>query len=290
MRTLYFDCGMGAAGDMLTAALYELLDDAERKSFIEQINSLGLENVNVSADKMMKCGIIGTHMTVSIGGIEEDVIHEHHHDHDYEHSHEHDHHDHEHSHEHEHHHEHEHTHEHDHEHSHEHHHSSLHDIEDIINGLNVSDFVKAHSIQIYKLIAEAESVAHDKDIYEIHFHEVGTMDAIVDVVSVCILMEKLNAARIIASPIHVGSGHVHCAHGILPVPAPATAYILKGVPIYGGGIKGELCTPTGAAILKHFVNDFTDMPVMITEAIGYGMGKKDFTAANCVRVMLGETK
>lgn len=265
MRTLYFDCGMGAAGDMLTAALYELLDDSERKSFIEQINSLGLENVNVSADKMMKCGIIGTHMTVSIGGIEEDVIHEHHHNH-------------------------EHTHEHDHEHSHEHHHSSLHDIEDIINGLKVSDFVKAHSIQIYKLIAEAESVAHDKDIYEIHFHEVGTMDAIVDVVSVCILMEKLNAARIIASPIHVGSGHVHCAHGILPVPAPATAYILKGVPIYGGGIKGELCTPTGAAILKHFVNDFADMPVMITEAIGYGMGKKDFTAANCVRVMLGETK
>lgn len=301
MRTLYFDCGMGAAGDMLTAALYELLDDSERKSFIEQINSLGLENVNVSADKMMKCGIIGTHMTVSIGGIEEDVIHEHHHDHehshehdhhhDHEHSHEHEHHhEHEHTHDHDHHHEHEHTHDHDHEHSHEHHHSSLHDIEDIINGLNVSDFVKAHSIQIYKLIAEAESVAHDKDIYEIHFHEVGTMDAIVDVVSVCILMEKLNAARIIASPIHVGSGHVHCAHGILPVPAPATAYILKGVPIYGGGIKGELCTPTGAAILKHFVNDFADMPVMITEAIGYGMGKKDFTAANCVRVMLGETK
>lgn len=280
MRTLYLDCGMGAAGDMLTAALYELLDKNEREAFINQVNGLGLENVKISAEKMMKCGIVGTHMTVEIGGIEEDAIHEHHHDH--EHSHEHEHH-----HDHEHHHEHEHSHGHDH--AHAHHHSSLHDIKHIINNMNVSDFVKENAIQIYKLIAEAESVAHDKDIYEIHFHEVGTMDAIVDVTSVCILMEKLGIQKVVASPVHVGSGHVHCAHGILPVPAPATAYILKGVPIYGGGIKGELCTPTGAAILKHFVSSFSDMPVMITEQIGYGMGKKDFTAANCVRAMLGET-
>ena len=304
MKTLYLDCGMGAAGDMLTAALYELLNDEERKSFIEQINGLNLPGVNVSASKMMKCGIVGTHMTVTVGGIEEDVIHEHshehHHDHEHHHNHEHEH-DHEHEHEHhhdqehdqEHDHDHEHEHDHDHNHSHDHahghHHSSLHDIENIINNMNVSATVKANVISIYKLIAEAESVAHDKDIYEIHFHEVGTMDAIVDVTSVCILMEKLDILKVYASPVHVGSGHVHCAHGILPVPAPATAYILKGVPIYGGGIKGELCTPTGAAILKHFVNEFGNMPIMTTEQIGYGMGKKDFTAANCVRAMLGET-
>lgn len=295
MRTLYLDCGMGAAGDMLTAALYELLNAEERKAFIEQINGLNIPDVNVTAEKMIKCGIVGTHMTVKVGGIEEDVIHEHSHEHEHNHDNEHGHshdHAHDHGHNHEHTHDHEHIHDHGHEHAHgehTHHHSSLHDIENIINELNVTDTVKANAISIYKLIAEAESVAHDKDVYEIHFHEVGTMDAIVDVTSVCILIEKLNIQKIIASPIHVGSGHVHCAHGILPVPAPATAYILKGVPIYGGGIKGELCTPTGAAILKHFVNEYGNMPIMTTDQIGYGMGKKDFTAANCVRAMLGET-
>lgn len=116
------------------------------------------------------------------------------------------------------------------------------------------------------------------------------MDAIADVVAVCLLLDKLGAERIIASPIHVGSGHVHCAHGILPVPAPATAHILTGIPIYGGSIQGELCTPTGAALLRHFVTAFDQMPVMRTSAIGYGMGKKDFPQANCVRVLFGETE
>ncbi|MBQ4563020.1 MAG: nickel pincer cofactor biosynthesis protein LarC, partial [Lachnospiraceae bacterium] len=122
-----------------------------------------------------------------------------------------------------------------------------------------------------------------------HFHEVGNMDAIADITAVCYLMDKLNVDRIIVSPIHVGSGQVRCAHGILPVPAPATALILKDVPIYGGEIRGELCTPTGAALLKHFANSFGPMPMMQTTAIGYGMGKKDFPAANCVRAMLGES-
>ena len=103
-------------------------------------------------------------------------------------------------------------------------------------------------------------------------------------------MECLSPDRVVVSPVHVGSGHVKCAHGILPVPAPATAYILRDVPIYGGGIKSELCTLTGAALLKHFATSFGDMPVMRTAAIGYGMGKKDFTAVNCVRALLGETE
>ena len=111
-----------------------------------------------------------------------------------------------------------------------------------------------------------------------------------DITAVCMLMERLAPDQVIASPVHVGSGHVHCAHGILPVPAPATAYILKDVPIYGGQIEGELCTPTGAALLKHFATGFGSMPVMKTEAIGYGMGKKDFPAANCLRAFLGETE
>lgn len=116
------------------------------------------------------------------------------------------------------------------------------------------------------------------------------MDAVADVTAVCLLMEKIAPDRVVASPVHVGSGQVRCAHGILPVPAPATTYILQGVPIYGGEIWGELCTPTGAALLKHFVTEFGSMPVMKTTAVGYGMGKKDFPAANCVRALLGETE
>ena len=117
----------------------------------------------------------------------------------------------------------------------------------------------------------------------------GTLDAVADVVGVCLLMHELDADKIIASPVHVGSGTVRCAHGVLPVPAPATALLLKGVPIYGGEIKGELCTPTGAALLKHFVQEFGSMPAMMPEAYGYGMGKRDFPAANCVRAVLGQS-
>ena len=288
MRTLYLDCSMGAAGDMLSAALYELLDDKE--GFIKKINNAGIPKVEVNAEAMSKCGILGTHMNVFVDGVSEGSDeHEHHHDNEHEHEHDHHHdHDHEHEHEHDHHHDHEHVHEH--EHHHEHHHASLKDIEDIIDSLNLSDKVKADAKEVYALIAEAESVAHGKDVTEIHFHEVGTMDAIADITMVCVLIEEINPGRIIASDLHVGSGHVHCAHGILPVPAPATAYILKGIPFSAGHEKGELCTPTGAALLKHFVDEFTEMPVITVERIGYGMGKKDFSQANCVRAFLGDIK
>jgi uncharacterized protein (TIGR00299 family) protein len=142
---------------------------------------------------------------------------------------------------------------------------------------------------VYGLIAEAESHAHGQPVDQIHFHEVGSMDAVADVTAVCLLMNRIAPDQVIASPVHVGSGHVRAAHGVLPVPAPATAFILKDVPIYGGRIQGELCTPTGAALLKHFADRFGDMPAMKVRGIGYGMGKKDFEAANCVRVMLGDS-
>lgn len=166
----------------------------------------------------------------------------------------------------------------------------MHEIAHIVHHLPVSDKVKADILAVYSLIAEAESHAHGVPVTEIHFHEVGTMDAVADVTAVCLLMEKIGPGQVIASPVHVGSGQVRCAHGILPVPAPATAYILRDVPLYGGETRGELCTPTGAALLKHFVTRFGSMPVMKTTAIGYGMGKKDFPAANCVRALLGETE
>ena len=306
MKTLYLECGMGAAGDMLTAALLELMPDPE--AAVAELNGLGIPGVQFSKEAVSKCGIGGTHMTVKVHGEEEseEMFHHHHEHHDHLHEHEHDdesachehHHDHEHIHEgHEHHHEH--AHEHSHEHTHEHgdaghthhHHSSLHDIEHIIcDHLNLPDQVKQDVMAVYGLIAEAESHAHGVPVTEIHFHEVGTMDAIADITAVCLLMNKIAPDQVIVSPVHVGSGHVHCAHGILPVPAPATAYILNGVPMYGGAVKGELCTPTGAALLKHFATRFGDMPVMRTEAIGYGMGKKDFEQANCIRAMLGETE
>jgi uncharacterized protein (TIGR00299 family) protein len=162
------------------------------------------------------------------------------------------------------------------------------DIEDMINGTAASDKVKKDAINVYKLIAEAESKVHGEPVSEIHFHEVGAMDAVADVTACCYLMDAIGADRIIASPVRTGRGHVHCAHGILPVPAPATANILVGVPNYQGDIDGEMCTPTGAALLKYFADDFGDQPVMKTTSIGYGMGKKDFPQLNAVRASLGE--
>lgn len=297
MRTLYLDCGMGAAGDMLTAALSELLPDQD--AFFEKMNALGIPGVHFEKEKTQKCGITGTHSKVTVNGEEEESLDVHHHDHDHHHDHEDHHHDHEdHHHDHDHYHDHEdhdhdhedHHHDHDHAHGAHHHHSSLHDIEHIVRDhLPVSDRVKDDAMAVYQLIAQAESAAHGVPVDQIHFHEVGTMDAVADITAVCMLMEELSVDQVIVSPVHVGSGKVRCAHGILPVPAPATAYILKDVPIYGGRIQGELCTPTGAALLKYFATKFGDMPVMKTKAIGYGMGKKDFEMANCVRAMLGET-
>ncbi len=285
---------MGAAGDMLTAALTELMPDPD--GFARELNAAGIPGVEFIKEKTQKCGITGTHMKVVVNGMceGEDDLHDEHSHHD-GHSHEH-HHEHAHDHATEHTHEHETEHTHDHEHSHEHSHSHTHshhgvaDIEHVVNDhLNLPENVKKDVLAVFNLIAEAESAVHDKPVSEIHFHEVGTMDAVADITAVCLAINKLSPEQIVASPVCVGSGQVKCAHGILPVPAPATALILKGIPIYSGKIKGELCTPTGAALLKHFASKFTEMPAMSVSAVGYGMGTKDFEAANCVRAMLGES-
>lgn len=269
MKTLYLDCSMGAAGDMLAAALLELLPDPD--AFVDELNALEIPGVQFTRETAVKCGITGTHLQVTVHG-EAEESHDAHHHHDHEHEHSHDH---------------AHTHEHDHDHSH-HHHTALADIEHLVRGhLHLPEAVCDDVMAVYGLIAEAESQAHGKPVAEVHFHEVGTLDAVADITAVCLLMQRLAVDEVVASPVHVGAGQVHCAHGILPVPAPATATILKEVPIYGGSIQGELCTPTGAALLKHFVSRFGEMPALRTEAIGYGMGKKDFPAANCVRALLG---
>ena len=273
---------MGAAGDMLLASLAELTGDV--KACEDKLNSLGIPDVTYEFEKSVKCGIEGTHAHVAVHGVEEDEhMHDHHHE---EHHHEHTHEEHAHTHEHEHH-DHDHHHEHEHE-EHHHHHTHMSDIENIINGLNVSDKVKSDALAVYGLIAEAESKAHGKPITDIHFHEVGTMDAVADIVGVCYLLEQIGAGKIVVSPLATGFGSVRCAHGILPVPAPATASIIEGNPTYSGNIEGELLTPTGAALLKHFADSFGTRPVMAIEKTGYGMGKKDFAKANMLRTFLGE--
>jgi len=245
MKTLYIDCGMGAAGDMLAAALLELLPD--RDAFVQRLNGIGIPGVTFAAEKSIKCGIAGTHLTVKVGGVEEG------------------------------------------EQPHDHSHGTMTDIRTVVSGLRIPGAVKLDILAVYGELAEAESHVHGVSVEQIHFHEVGNLDAIADITAVCLLLHELEVDTVIASPVHVGSGSVRCAHGILPVPAPATAYLLRDVPIYGGSIPGELCTPTGAALLKHFAESFGDMPVMRVQTIGYGMGKKDFPRANCVRALLGQT-
>ncbi len=275
MKTLYLECNMGAAGDMLMAALLELHPD--REDFLKRLDQAGIPHVKVQALQDQKCGILGTRIKVEIEGHEEEAhdvkthesSHEHRHDHINECSHEHDH-----------------THEGGREHTHAH--MSMQEIMHIVDELRISEEVKTDVKNIYRMIAEAEGKVHGKDVEEVHFHEVGMMDAIADITGCAMLIRELKAEKIITSPVNTGFGQVRCAHGILPVPAPATALLLSGIPCYAGRIEGELCTPTGAAVLKYFSDEYGQMPRMAVEKIGYGLGKKDFEAANCVRAMLGE--
>ncbi len=267
MRTIYFECAMGAAGDMLMAALYELYP--EKEQFLAKMNSL-IPGVEVTAEKVTRQGIAGTHMRVVIHGEEEGHDHHHHdhHDHDHGHHHHHDHHD----------------------HSHHHEHRGLGDIEAIIDGFDLPWEVKCGAKAAYGRIAEAESRAHGVSVGEVHFHEVGALDAVIDVTGACYLMHLLAPQTVLVSPVTVGSGTVRTAHGVLPVPAPATAHLLEGAPITTGDIKAELCTPTGAALLRTFADGFGPMPAGAMLGSGYGCGTKDFPRANCLRAFLLETQ
>ena len=261
MKTLYLECRMGAAGDMLMAALYELLED--KQGFLDAMNSLGLPGVRVEAQAASTCGIAGSHMSVTVDG-QEELDHGHHghgeeHHHGQEHGHPH------------------------------HHHATPGHIGAIISSLPLPEEVKAHAKAVYDAIAQAEAKAHGCPVGDVHFHEVGALDAVADVTGVCYALSLLKPEQILVSPVHVGSGTVRCAHGVMPVPAPATANLLAGAPIYGGSVQGELCTPTGAALLVHFAQKFGPMPVMSTKAVGVGIGTKQFEQANCVRAFWGET-
>ena len=246
MRTLYIDCSMGCAGDMLTAALLELHPDKD--DFLSRMNAALGGKAVLTAAPDSKCGLRGTHVTVLINGDEEGEATRHHHEH-----------------------------------------TRISEILSFIDSVPLEVKVREDAKKVYSLIAEAESRVHGQPMENVHFHEVGSLDALADVLSVCTLMHELAPERILASEVNVGSGTVRCAHGVLPVPAPATELILRGVPIYSGQIKSELCTPTGAALLKYFVRKFGAMPTMQIENAGCGTGKKDFECANVVRAFIGET-
>ena len=275
MRILYLDCGMGAAGDMLAGALVSLLSKEEQESFIKMINNIGVDGVKVSLSDDAKCGIAGKHFKVEIDGVEE-------HSHDV--------------HEHEHHHEHEQEHGHHHEYgdghndndNHGHHHHGTgpfpKELEAVAEKLDCPNDIQ----KVYELLAEAEAKVHGKDVSEIHFHEVGMKDALIDIASVVYLMNKLKVDKVVVSPVNVGFGKVKCAHGILPVPAPATAELVKGIPTYAGRFEGELLTPTGAALLKYYADEFSYQPLMNVIKCGYGTGNKNFESANVVKAVLGE--
>ena len=288
MKTLYFDCSMGAAGDMLSAALLELFPEPE--TVLSRLNGLGIPGVRFVREEAFKCGIRGTHLHVLIDGEEEIApgacgedasgevsAHEHIHKHEQHHAHDEEgrHHD-------------QHDHSHSDDHGHHHIHRSMADIEAIVNGLALPAAVRNDILAVYRLIADAESEVHGRPVSEVHFHEVGAMDAVADITAFCLLMHELAPDEVVASPIHVGSGQVRCAHGILPVPAPATAELLQGIPHYRGSVAKEMTTPTGAALLKALAVPVEEAPAGFTgEVIGYGAGTRDVAIPNVLRVNVG---
>lgn len=257
---------MGIAGDMLTATLLGLVDDS--KMWIEKLNQIGLPDVTYTLIPKEDKGLEGYRVAVTINGIEESENHDEHIKHSETHG--------------------------DREHSEHHVHSEQHvhgrglqDVRDIINSLSISDTCKQNAINVYNLVAQAEAKVHKSTVTQIHFHELGMLDAIADIVAVCVLIEELKFNEIIISPIHVGTGTVHCAHGELPVPAPATMELLGGIPIYADyQIKGELCTPTGAALAQYFGTSYSNMPVMTPTIVSYGFGTKQFERPNCIRAFV----
>lgn len=288
MKILYFDCFSGISGDMTMGALLDAGGDAEAlKRDLAKLN-LG-DAFHLHIQKKLKNGVMSTHVDVATDHVHGDHDHEHHHDHDHDdhdHDHEHDH-DHDHDHDHEHDHDHDHEHDHDHGHTHEHVHRGLSDVTAVIEQSDLEPEVKETAKKIFRTLAEAEAKMHGTTVDEVHFHEVGAIDAIVDVCGAAILLHQLKPDRIVCSKINVGTGYVQCAHGLFPVPAPAVAEILRGEPYFMGPGRGELCTPTGAAIVKTMADEFGRMPVMEVESVGYGAGVREMDTLNALRVFIG---
>ncbi|MDN4524231.1 LarC family nickel insertion protein [Fictibacillus fluitans] len=295
MKQLYLDCQYGISGDMTLAALLDL--GADLSYVTEHLKQLPIDSFHMDTKKTDKRGIFASFLDLQFEENELVAAHVHEagHSHTHDHSHSHDHH-HEHGHSHDHHHDHSHSHAHDHshdhshDHEHDHHHDHVHrkasTILEMIETSALPDRVKERSRRVFEVIAEAEGKIHGMDPKEVHFHEVGAMDSIIDVIGVCLALEDLQIDRITASPVPTGYGKVKMAHGLYPIPAPATAEILRGVPLEAFHVKGELTTPTGAGFLKALANEYGYMPPLVIEKIGYGAGQKDFEHPNVLRAIL----
>ena len=298
-KILYLDCASGISGDMTVGALLDL--GASREKLVRALDSLGVSGYHLHFGRTKKCGIDAYDFDVHLE--EEEHHHDHEHSHD-EHNHSHDehdhehHHDHEHTHDHEHHHDHEHTHEHEHSHDHAHTHThdhmhphvhrNIHDIFEIIDRLDASDRVKNLARRMFEIVAGAESKAHGIPVSEVHFHEVGAIDSIVDVISAAFCLEDLGIHRVVVSPLSEGHGFARCQHGLMPVPVPATANIAaaQGLELTFRDVEGEMVTPTGAAIAAAFRTEAALPKKYQIEKIGIGAGNKDFAHANILRAML----
>ena len=270
MKILYYDCFSGISGDMNLGALLDL--GIEEKYLITELKKLRLAGYEIKVSRDSRKGIEGTKVDV--------ILQEHHHDNHNNNQKEH----------HGHHNEegHEHMHNDDNNKHNHHDHRNLKDIEEIIDCSGLNDKVKVLSKKMFMKVAQAEAKVHGKSLYEVHFHEVGAIDSIVDIVGAAICLNYLEVDKIMSSSIELGGGFVKCAHGIIPVPAPATAEILKGIPVKLGAVPFETTTPTGAAILATNVDEFKDDKNFIINKIGYGIGNRDTEIPNVLRVMLVE--
>lgn len=255
MRELFIDCSLGVAGDMLASALLELCPYPNQ--MLDELNNMGIPGIMFIRETVERYGITGSHLRVLYNGLEEKPG------------------------------------------------CSegsepitadttqkgvqrhLNAVYDIIDKLNITESTGRKAREAYQLLAEAEASIHGSALNQIHFHELGTMDAIADICAVSYLINELSVKEITVSPIRTGFGRIRSTHGMMPVPAPATAMLLCGIPSFAGSIEGELCTPTGVALVKSLATDYGRSPAMVTERIGYGMGMKDFGQLTCVRASIG---
>ena len=294
MRVLFFDCFSGISGDMAVGALCDL--GVKPSAFEWELSKLEIGEFHMHFERQKRKSVEGVKFSIHEGAVhtheqdEEEHSHEHSHAHEHEHAHSHTH-EHQHEHEHgEHHHDHAHDDDgHAHEHAHDHSHGRSHqEIRALIEASELSPFVKEHALGIFRRIAEAEGKIHGMPAEEVHFHEVGALDSIADIVCVCVGLESLGAPKVFISALHDGHGWIDCAHGRFPVPAPATLEILKGIPLGQIDEPHELITPTGAAIAAQFGSSFGPMPRMSPEKIGYGLGARDLhSRPNVLRAVLG---
>ena len=272
-RILYFDCFSGASGDMILGALLDA--GLPLEALRAAIGSLALDGVTLETERVDRCGIAATKFRVRGAGQDPRYDHaggHHHHDHDH-HDHAHDHH----------------AHDHHGQGHHEHGHRGLSEICALVDRSALSGAAKDRARRLFRRLAETEADIHQRPVEEIHLHEVGAVDSIIDIAGAVFGLEWVGADRIVSSPLNVGSGTVTCAHGVMPVPAPATARLVAGAPVYSTGVEAELLTPTGALLVTDYASQYGPLPALRVRRVGYGAGDRDLPGApNVVRVVIGE--